>query len=773
MRLYLSTILIAIIANCTIVSAQWTSHISLKSCTLSAISTEGEIVGNSVGLMVHYSDGSVVKLCKSNHLSDTEISAVTANKNIAYIGYSNGNIDIVNLTDLTTTNIPELKNYSAIEDKTINSITYYDQKLYCATNCGIIVVNLNKNEISSRYLIRTQSQITINKIVISNDTIFAATQNGLYYANIKSYLLENTEEWQQYGNINANVSDIVAFDNQVIIAKGSKGSTNQIYKCFDNKCTELWQIAQFRNFSTNASELLITSNNKLYVYDKNLNATNSINSVTTIDETIAINAYNATLSDKGIIVIADASEGMIIINDESNANKYCLNGPYNNNSFALHALSKGVLLSGGGVRIDYNNLNRNIVVNYFDGDEWHYSTDGQRDALIFASDPNNPDSIYMSTWGVGIYKIENGELSDHYTAANSALTDISGGSAYTRTCGIAYNNNSTLFIANAETEKGIVIKSPEGEWGQISYPMINKQHSTRKIIFTTNNNGWIIIPRNTYCGLFVFNTNNTDFDDSDDYFRGREAFDDERDCGNLQMWNTDGEVITNNVYDIVEDKNNILWFATDVGVVTFSGDKTIFTTSKPIFEQVKVPRNDGTNLADYLLEGIKTTAIAVDGGNRKWIGTSNYGVFLVNADGTEIVEHFTAENSPLPSNEITSIAIVPSSGEVFFATQNGLVAYHGNATEPATELSDIKVYPNPVRPEYTQEVRMTGFTDESVIKITDINGRLLHSTKSIGGMATWKCTNLDGNRATSGVYIVWATNADGTEKAVAKILVVK
>ncbi len=764
---------LAAIACSVVVSAQWTIHISLDVCTYAANATCGQIAGNDIGFVMHYNDGSVIIFSKSNHLSDIGISTVVANGNTAYVGYSNGNIDIIDLESLTTTNIPELKNYTAIDSKAINHFYKYGQTLYCSTTCGIIAINLNKNEIVARYPITNHDIPIVNCLTIYNDTIYAGTTNGLYCANAKNNILENAEEWKQHATLKDNISDIAIFNNKILVANGKKGGTNKIYIANNNDTIKLWNIEQYRNISATKDILLITNNNSISKYNKELTQTEIINNLNINGNDITLNSHNAQLSENGTIAIADRACGLIVVRADGYADRYTSKGPVDNYSYSLYATNNGVYCSKGGANpTNYNNLNRAIGVSLYRNNTWINSWGGARDALFFAADPNCADSVYVSTWGKGIYKVENGQLTTHYTAENSTLTDIFGGKDYTRASSICYNQRSTLFVWHAESDYAIAIKSPDGEWGHISYPMTDKLHSTQKLIFTSNDNGWLIIARNQYRGIFVFNTNGTDFDDSDDIFRGTASFADSRCYDKLQLWNADGEVITNGISDIVEDRDNVLWFATDVGVVTFSGDKDIFSTPKPIFEQVKVPRNDGTDLADYLLDGVKTTAIAVDGANRKWIGTNNNGVLLVNADGSEILEQFTTNNSPLPSDEISSIAIDPKTGEVFFATSLGLVSYRGNAIAPAEKLSNIKIYPNPVTPQ-NNEVRITGFTDNSRIKITDVNGRLLSSTKSIGGMATWNCTNLDGSRVSTGVYIVWATNADGTEKAVGKILVVK
>ena len=464
--------LVAFLCSAT-VSAQWTSHISLDKCTYSAIASEGQIAGNSMGFVMHYTDGSVVKFCKGNHLTDVGISTIATNDNTVYVGYSNGNIDIVDLSKLTTTNIPELKIHTSIENRAINQIYKYGQMIYCSTSCGVIVVNLNKNEISSRYLITTPNSPTINCLTICNDTIYVGTTNGLYYASVKNNILEDISEWTRHSTLTKNISDIANFDNNIFVAMGSKGSANKIYRTNTNNATLQWEVSSYRNMSATSNALMMVATNQITTYDKNLNQTETLSSlqISEDEEATDLSVYNAQLSENGTIAMATSQHGLVVATADGYADSYTITGPIDNYSFSLAATSKGIYCSKGGVNLQYNNLSRDIGISFYHDNEWTNSKDGQRDALIFAADPNCEDSVYMTTWGKGIYKIEDGKLSTHYTAENSLLTDIFGGSNYTRTFAIAYNKRSTLFVAQAQADNGIIVKSPDGEWGGLSYPI--------------------------------------------------------------------------------------------------------------------------------------------------------------------------------------------------------------------------------------------------------------------------------------------------------------
>ena len=204
-------------------------------------------------------------------------------------------------------------------------------------------------------------------------------------------------------------------------------------------------------------------------------------------------------------------------------------------------------------------------------------------------------------------------------------------------------------------------------------------------------------------------------------------------------------------------------------------DKNNITTSGTYLTQIKIPRNDGTDYADYLLSGVVTTCMAIDGGGRKWFGTNGAGVYLISADNMTQLQHFTIENSQLLSNTIRSIAINNSTGEVFFGTENGLCSYISDATATTTEMTkdNIYAYPNPVTPDYTGLITIVGLTLNADVKIVSPSGKLIAQGRSNGGTFTWDGRDKNGDRVASGVYMVVTATSDGKKGTVCKIAVVK
>ena len=223
---------------------------------------------------------------------------------------------------------------------------------------------------------------------------------------------------------------------------------------------------------------------------------------------------------------------------------------------------------------------------------------------------------------------------------------------------------------------------------------------------------------------------------------------------------------------VTEDREGKIWLGTNIGPMIISDPENIFSSSGRC-TRLKIARNDGTGLADYLLDNVPVICIVIDAANRKWIGTSGNGVYLLSADGLETIHHFTSENSPLPSNEILSMTIDSESGKVYFGCQGGLVAYQSDAIEGKEDLSEVYAYPNPVRPDYQGVITVTGLMDNTLVKITDINNNLIYQSNSLGGQFTWDGLNAKGEKVKSGIYLVYGSAQEGKKGVVTKIMFIR
>ena len=385
-------------------------------------------------------------------------------------------------------------------------------------------------------------------------------------------------------------------------------------------------------------------------------------------------------------------------------------------------------------------------------------------------DPKDPEHHWLGTKRSGIYEFKNYKLVNHYSLNNSPLTSIvptsKNAAQYVRVTALNYDKDGNLWMCNNECDTIIRILKKDGTWKAYYYNEAATKPTWDRTYFDQRGWAWINSRRtsvNGESGLLVINTNGTIDNPSDDQYRYISTFQ-----------NQNGDSYTPDLYYCAtEDLNGEMWMGCTKGIfMTKTPDevfKSNFTFTQPI-----VPRNDGSGLGDYLLNGIPVKCIAMDGGNRKWVGTLSNGVYLLSANGMETIEHFTSENSPLISDEINDIAINGETGEVFIATSKGLCSYHGDATDPATSMSsnNLKVYPNPVRPEYQGKVHITGLMYNSDVKIVSAAGKLVAEGTSIGGEFTWDCCTQSGRRVGSGIYYALCTDEGGKKDAVAKILII-
>ena len=444
------------------------------------------------------------------------------------------------------------------------------------------------------------------------------------------------------------------------------------------------------------------------------------------------------------------------------------------NRFYESKIINGTLYTTGGYFLPAmpdNEIPGTIQV--FDGNNWTLYQEnineitGYKYVDIDCIDVDPNDSGHIFAGGrCGLYEFQNGRLAAYYNKDNSPLmaamdrgTQL--GNDYLLILGLKFDSKGNLWLLNS-LGNGVSLMEFTADKQWINH------HSTLLIddnsITIPGLSKMIIDSR----GLLWFVNNN---------WQNPAVFCYDIDNEKLLMYD---EIINQDevkyrpysISCIAEDNEGNIWVGTDIG--PFMIQKSEIGQSSVTFYQVKVPRNDGTNYADYLLNGVSITSIAIDGGNRKWFGTSGAGVFLISADNIVQEENYTTDNSNLLYNNVSSISINNNNGEVFFLSENGLCSYQSNAVEPSEEMTkdNIHVYPNPVTPDYTGQVTITGLTYDADVKITTSNGAVVAEGRSNGGMFNWDCRNKQGNRVASGIYMVITATSDGKKGTVAKIAVI-
>ena len=443
------------------------------------------------------------------------------------------------------------------------------------------------------------------------------------------------------------------------------------------------------------------------------------------------------------------------------------------NYFNYMKYDNGKLYSAGGGWRDGGEFKRPGTAQMLNGSEWSALQDDMEltttlkylDATSIAYDPSNKQHAFVSTCGTGLYEFLNGQFVQRYNEDNSPMkSSVEGNPNYVRIDGLVFDNSGMLWMTCSSRNNAgnmlLRLNPNTKEWKALNNNELYDNGDRLRILRGTflDKDGyiWICSSHHSFPALLRLNPTT------------------EKISRYSKFTNQDGTSYTlNYVRCAAQDLQGNIWMGSDQGLFMYTSEQIADPTAG--FTQVKVPRNDGTDYADYLMSGVNITCIAIDGGNRKWIGTDGNGIYLISADNMEQIHHFTTENSKLLSDIIESIAINHSNGEVFIGTDQGLCSYLSDATTANNDMSDddVYAYPNPVSPDYTGLITVVGLSFNADVKILSSSGKLIAEGRSSGGSFTWDGCDKDGKRVASGVYFVAAAKEDGTKGTVCKIAIIK
>ena len=451
-------------------------------------------------------------------------------------------------------------------------------------------------------------------------------------------------------------------------------------------------------------------------------------------------------------------------------------GPQYNEFYESKFYNGKLYTTGGSFLSGFVQKNNPGIIQIYDGNEWGiYPTDinkttgfNYQDINCIDVDPTDNNRV-MVAGRCGLYEFYNGELKTFYYKENSPLRPVTSSTTgkylpddYTLVHGIKFDDGGNLWVLNSQaTGVNLLELNKDGQWTNYLKSELYCSDSTtmaglRCMTIDSRNYLWFV---NTHYNLPSIICYDLWLDNIIVY---------------NSFVNQDGTAYENCYpYDVKEDHRGNIWIATNHGPFYFKSSEA--GLSNATLQQEKIARNDGTNLADYLLTDIPVNCIAIDGGGRKWFGTNGNGVFLISEDNTEQIQHFTTENSPLLSDNINSISINHQSGEVFFLTENGLCSYMSDATASNKTMTDDKVYayPNPVEPGYTGLITVVGLSFDADVKILTSNGKLVAQGRSNGGTFTWDGRDSKGNDVASGIYMVATATSEGEKGIVCKIAIVR
>jgi hypothetical protein len=684
------------------------------------------------------------------------------------IVYANGNIDLLGAKGVV--NIPDLYIKQMSASKTVNHIFCNAGKAYLSTDFGILVLDLNRAEIKDTYYIGANSSaVKVLATTIFDGKLYAASASTIYSASLTSNLVDY-QHWSTAGTYtgSGNFQSVASLAGNLFVLRNGKlyysdgtnwtepsiPQTIKAIKAADNNIYVVWANSAGRFDQTmNFSAAHLGTNEAIgdYVFESQ----NRKNWYAALDKGIATNLPN--------------DEDQILA-------QYSPEGPATNAAWDMtFAGEKLFIVAGGRASNNYNNPGN---ISIYENDKWNNITHKYileqtnnkqlRDFMNVAVDPKDNSHFFVTSYGSGLYEFRNNEFYERWNQENT--DGIIWGTPnldydnYTRLAGAIFDKDGNLFFESANESASVKMLLTDGTWAELEYANgMFSRPGQMAINALYPNQKWALTGM---ANLLVFDDNGTLLDQSDDKSKMFTSFN----------YIKNGEIeSTTNVgqhYCFAQDENGVIWIGTDKGPLLFNNTNNIFN-SNYLCSKVLIPRNDGTGYGDFLLDEVPVKSIVIDGANRKWIGTGISGVYLVSADGLETIEHFTAENSPLPSNDVQSIAINKRTGEVFFGTTTGIASYQSNAAEPqpAFTKENIRAYPNPVRANYEGVITITGLMQNSIVKITDVAGHLIYQTTSNGSLATWNGRDASGNKVGTGVYVAMCISEDGALHGTTKIMI--
>ena len=686
--------------------------------------------------------------------------SATFNKTI--IGYENGLIIIVNEADGSMINIVDIITNGVNQNlKKVNHFMENSGIIYVSCDFGIVQYNIATSGFGDTYRIGDLgAEIKAYQTAVFNGSIYAATEYGIRRATLANPNLNDYNQWTQLTN--GTFLGIQTFGTELI----ASSNWGQIFKYDGNgfvPFTALPLVA--KDLRVSGNYLLVSTESSISIYNQNLSLTLQINSNQIPD--ISPKFTRATLINS-TVYIGTLEDGIITttITDPTIFTFLSPDGPSRNALFAINASTQNVWAVYGGYSSDYNpyTYNFNGLNTYgfskYSENGWlntpYSSVLGAKALSKITVNPSNTNQVFISSFFSGLLKVENDVPVILYDESNSTLESLvlnppNPNYKDIRINGAAFDKSGNLWVGNGWSKNGLKKLTPQGAWSSVNIEPISQRYyedSYGEVVVDKNGTKWMA---SSYDGVIGYNEVGNVF----------KKISLGADLGNLPV--VDARVVA-------IDNRNQLWIGTISGLRVLSSVDRFLTDAQLTSNAIIILEN---GLAQELLYEQFITDIVVDGANNKWVGTADSGVFQFSSDGQETLQRFTSSNSPLPSNGINDIDINPTTGEVFFATDRGMVSFKGTATTASSDLSNVNVYPNPVRPEFEGTLKISGLLNKCTVKITDIEGNLVYEEISEGGTIEWDTKSFGKYKVASGVYMIFISAQDGLETKVKKVMIIR
>ena len=742
------------VSSCWGQNKQWESMYSYYNTTTGVAYNETLVVAAENALFLYNPNlNSTETFTTVDGLSGDNFSALVVYDNTIIAGFENGmvaKIDI-NTKKIDLDNSIE-RNISVNGDKKqINQLYAHQNLVYLATGFGIVELNPTTVEFGDTYYFGSLgARIRVNQVAVFEDYIYAATPQGVYRTLLNNPNKLEFSTWEQHA-----VGNWMALWMQDNMLYGARDEANAVsFIQLNDSVTEKKRFSgKAKHIAPHENGIVITTSNRVYDVNKAFETTQTIDDI----DGVKPNTFTFGVYANNELWIGTSSEGLIRYAASADDKFISPEGPLLNNIWDIEALANELWISHGEYEIFYNPwpLEKYGLSHYYN-DRWdNISNKSLFDVETFVrvvAHPTDLGKLYACSYHRGIVPLEDNTPIALWNQTNSGLESLTfdGPTVSIRVRDAVVDDGGDLWSLTAFVQKGLKKRAPSGQWTSYDLSEVvldytkesgysNMELYEDKIIFFGGINSGLI---------------GVDITQSPPQMKRLMG-------GELGLPSDD-------VRSIRLDKDNRLWVGTRAGIVVLYAPNQFFEPESQL--RTIVVEDDG-NLRE-LLSGQFITDIEVDGNNQKWVSTGTSGVFLLSPSGTEILQHFTKENSPLPTSSVKTIGIDNATGKVYLGTLNGMVVFQGDAYAESEKLSEVNVFPNPVRPNYTGNLVVRGLQQDARVKITDIAGNLVYDTTSEGGSISWNLRSFSGQRVRSGVYLIFVSSKDGLDSAVKKVMIV-
>ena len=735
---------------------QWREHLPYNSA-VDVTAGDGKIYcATPYSLFtVNIADNEVERFSRVTGLNETGVNAIKydeVNKKL-FIAYSNSNIDIIYRNDIY--NVPDIKRSAIIGDKNIYNIYSLGKNFYLSTGLGVIVIDGDRYEVKDSWFIGNGGNpVKVNGFTSDGTFFYAATEEGLKKALMTAANLASYTNWQTVSGSNglpAGVcKNVLTVQNKVIVQKNDSLLV-QNGTIWNLLYTDAWPFV-----SSNSTE------NKIQICERQSNGISRVvmlNADGTLFRTLA-NTGAVSFPRKAILYnndpwIADQFASLSHFGSSLSYQQYILNSPQAIASGEMVVYNNTLYATAGSVNDSWNYQYNGDGIYAFKEGNWnninryrYNQIDSLLDYVTIAIDKRD-ETIWAGSYGGGLLHIKPGPVFEIFKQNNLGATVGDPGSY--RVAGLAFDAANNLWISNFGSTQQLRVRKNDGSWKNISVPFPLFENALSKIIIDDNNYKWIVAPLGN--GLICYDHGASIDDINDDQWKRYAGG-----AGN-------GNLPNNEVLCVAKDKSGFIWVGTTDGIGVIQCPSDVFISQGC---EAVLPVVPNGNFAGFLFKGQEVKDIAVDGADRKWVATKN-GVFLISASGEKVIYQFTEDNSPLLSSDVKKITIDGKTGEVYFATAKGICSFRSTATEGGEANEDVLVFPNPVPPGYSGTIGIRGLVNNAIVKITELDGRLVYQTRALGGQAVWDGRNYKGQHISSGVYLVLISDDGKKERTATKI----